>query len=53
MQTEIPPDDLARAEARVDQLLEALRAETERLAPLADSALVYHPAQEADRAQPE
>jgi hypothetical protein len=54
MKTDIPPDQLARAESRVDQLLEALRAETARLAPLADSALVYHPDQkQADRTQPE
>ena len=43
MQSNIPPDQLERAQARVDQFLEALRLETGRLSPDADSALVFHP----------
>jgi hypothetical protein len=34
---------LERAQAREDQLLSALRRETARLGPDADSALVYQP----------
>ena len=43
MKSDIPADELERALARVDQLLEALRRETERLGPEADSALTFHP----------
>jgi len=39
----IPIDELERARARLDQLLDALRGETARLASDADSALVYRP----------
>jgi len=42
----IPIAELERARARVDQLLDALRGETARLAPDADSALSYRPAAE-------
>jgi hypothetical protein len=40
---DIPADELERAQARVDPLLEALRRETARLGPDADSALTFHP----------
>jgi hypothetical protein len=40
---DIPADRLERAQARVDQLLDALRRETQRLAPDVDSALVFNP----------
>jgi len=43
LRSEIPSDELDRAQARVDQLLEALRRETERLGPDADSALTFQP----------
>ena len=43
MQTEIPADQKQRAQARVDQLLDALRRENQRLAPDADSALTFYP----------
>ena len=43
VKTDIPADQLERAQARVDQFLEALRRETARLAPTADSALTYSP----------
>jgi len=43
MKSDIPANQLERAQARVDQLLEALRRETERLAPVAESALVFNP----------
>ncbi len=43
MKSDIPSDELERANARVDQLLEALRRETARLASTADSALAYSP----------
>jgi hypothetical protein len=43
---DIPADQLARAQARVNQLLDALRRQTERLAPEADSALVFLPDRE-------
>ncbi|MGA2882425.1 MAG: hypothetical protein ABSG13_26015 [Bryobacteraceae bacterium] len=49
MKSDIPADQLERAQARVDQLLEALRRKTERLSPDADSALTFRP----DEAQPE
>jgi hypothetical protein len=41
MNSEIPADQLERARARVDQLLEVLRRGTERLESDADSALSY------------
>jgi hypothetical protein len=43
VKTDIPADQLERAHARVDPLLEALRHETARLEPDADSALTFHP----------
>jgi hypothetical protein len=43
VKSDIPADELERARARVDQLLEALRRETERLGSDADSALSFHP----------
>ena len=43
MKHDIPADELERAQARVDPLLEALRRETARLGPDADSALAFHP----------
>ena len=43
MQSDIPADQLNRAQARVDQLLDALRGETQRLAPDAESALTFDP----------
>jgi hypothetical protein len=43
MKTDIPADQMEGARARVDQLLEALRRETERLGPDADSALTFRP----------
>lgn len=49
MKSDIPADQLERAQARVDQILDALRRETERLRPEADSALTFRP----DEAQPE
>jgi len=49
VKTDIPADELQRAQARVDPLLEALRRETGRLAPDADSALTFRP-DEAPRA---
>jgi hypothetical protein len=45
MKSDIPADQLERTQARVDQLLEALRRETQRLAPGADSALTFSPAE--------
>jgi hypothetical protein len=47
MQSDIPAEQLARAQARVDQLLEALRRETQRLPPDAESALTFN----ADQAE--
>jgi len=38
-------EELSRAQARVDQLLEALRRETARLGPDDDSALQFDPGQ--------
>jgi hypothetical protein len=49
MNFEIPADQLERARARVDQLLEILRRGTERLGSDADSALTYHPEEPAKR----
>jgi hypothetical protein len=46
VKSDIPSDELERAQARVDQLLEALRRETARLASTADSALAYSPDQD-------
>jgi hypothetical protein len=43
LEPDIPADQLSRAQARVGQLLDALRRETERLAPDADSALTFRP----------
>jgi len=43
MKSDIPADQLERAQSRVDQLLEALRRQTERLASDSDSALTYRP----------
>ena len=48
MNSEIPVDQLERARARVDQLLEVLRRGTERLGPDADSALTFHPDEAAE-----
>ena len=48
MNSEIPADQLERARARVDQLLEDLRRETERLGSDADSALTFHPDEAAE-----
>jgi hypothetical protein len=45
MKSGIPADQMERAQARVDQFLEALRRETERLAPTAESALTYDPSE--------
>ena len=42
MKSDIPADQLEPAQARVDQLLEALRRETQRLALDAESALTFH-----------
>jgi formate dehydrogenase assembly factor FdhD len=42
VKSDIPADQLEPAQARVDQLLEALRRETQRLAPDAESALTFH-----------
>ena len=39
----MPADQLERAQARVDLLLDALRIETARLEDDADSALTYSP----------
>jgi hypothetical protein len=41
MKREIPAEQLERAQARVDQLLDALRLESERLGPDAESALTF------------
>jgi len=49
VKSDIPESNLERAQARVDQLLDALRRQTERLPPDADSALTFSPAE----AQPE
>ena len=43
MQSDIPADQLTRAQARVDQLLEVLRRGTQRLPSETDSALTFHP----------
>jgi hypothetical protein len=48
VKSDIPADQLERAQARVDQLLDSLRRETERLPPDADSALAFSP----DEVQP-
>jgi hypothetical protein len=45
VKSEIPPDHSNRAQARVDELLDALRRETARLGPEVDSALVFEPGQ--------
>jgi hypothetical protein len=47
MKPEIPAEQLERAQARVNQLLDALRRETGRLPPTADSALAF----DADQAE--
>jgi hypothetical protein len=54
LEPDIPPDQpegaqLERAQARVDELLEALRRETARLSWDAESALTFRP----DNEQPE
>jgi hypothetical protein len=49
MKSDIPADQLERAQARVDQLLEALRRETQRLAPTADSALTFSPVEVSEQ----
>ena len=46
MKSDIPADQLERAQARVDLFLDALRRETERLPPDADSALILSPDEE-------
>lgn len=46
MKSDIPPDQLERAQARVDPFLDALRRATERLPPDADSALIFRPDEE-------
>jgi hypothetical protein len=43
VKSDIPADKFGVAQARVDQFLDALRRETERLPPDADSALTYQP----------
>jgi hypothetical protein len=43
VKSDIPADQLEPAQARVDQLLNALRRESERLGPLAESALGFDP----------
>jgi hypothetical protein len=43
VKSDIPADQLGAARARVDQFLDALRRETERLPPDADSALTFRP----------
>jgi hypothetical protein len=48
LEPNIPPArpegaQLERAQARVSQLLDALRRQTGRLAPEADSALIFRP----------
>jgi len=43
LEPDIPVDQLERAQARVDQLLDALRDQTKRLAADADSALTFRP----------
>jgi hypothetical protein len=43
VKSDIPADHLERAQARVDQLLDLLRRQTERLASDSDSALIYNP----------
>jgi hypothetical protein len=40
---DIPADELERAQARVEQLLDTLRSQTERLPCDSDSALTYRP----------
>ncbi len=49
VKSDIPADQLGAAQARVDQFLDALRRETERLPADADSALTFRP----DAEQPE
>jgi hypothetical protein len=49
VKSDIPAHQLDRAQTRVAQLLEALRRETQRLPPDADSALTFRP----DAEQPE
>jgi hypothetical protein len=43
VKSDIPADELERAQARVDQLLDVLRRETWRLGPDVDSALIFNP----------
>jgi len=41
VKSDIPADERHRAQARVDQFLDALRRETERLAPDSEMALAF------------
>lgn len=43
MKSNIPADQLERAQDRVSQLLDALRSQTKRLASESESALTYRP----------
>jgi hypothetical protein len=43
VKSDIPADQLERVQSRVNQLLDALRKNTERLASDSDSALTYRP----------
>jgi hypothetical protein len=43
LQSDIPDDQLKRARARVEQLLEILRRQTALLPREADSALIFDP----------
>jgi hypothetical protein len=52
VKSDIPADQLARTQARADQLLDALRSQTQRLAPEAESALIYQPDARPDAAEP-
>ncbi|MGC1414739.1 MAG: hypothetical protein WA817_05625 [Candidatus Acidiferrum sp.] len=45
MKSEIPKIQVETAQARVDQLLDALRRDTALLASDAESALTFHPDQ--------
>jgi hypothetical protein len=43
VEANIPSERLERAQARVSQLLDALRRDTERLTPDVESALTFRP----------
>jgi hypothetical protein len=45
MKSDLPADPMERAQIRVDPLLDALRRQTDLLAPDAESALTFHPDQ--------